>query len=145
MCKWFFIKHQTCPWLICVKHCVCLVWWCSSLRDSKQCGSYYGNKMFFIEEPLKWWHMNNICTLSSDCKHMIPLPFPLFSSPPSPNYAMFLTSRDWPTSFLAFASLKLNYSQIWCWAMRGGLIMYLFREIINWPETEGSKAREIHS
>lgn len=78
-CTWSFIKHQTCPWLICVKHCVCLVWWCSSLRDSKQCGSYYGNKMFFIEEPLKWWHMNNICTLSSDCKHMLSLPFPLFS------------------------------------------------------------------
>lgn len=127
MCaRCFFVKYQTCPWLIGVKRCVCLVWWCSSLRDSMQCGSYYGNKMFFIEEPLKWWHINNICTVhclweSSSCPGIVSTcfhsPFHFFFFPPLyPNSCIFLMSYDQAASFLALCLFEavVLADLIWC-------------------------------
>lgn len=107
---------------------MCLVWWCSSLRDSMQCGSYYGNKMFFIEEPLKWWHINNICTVhclweSSSCPGIVSTCFhtpPSSLPPPFTNSCIFLMSYDQPASFLALCLFEavvladlIWYNQKW--------------------------------
>lgn len=95
-----------------------------------QCGSYYGNKMFFIEGPLKWWHINNICTVHclwencscsgivSTCFHFSSLFF--FFPPPYLNSCIFLISYDQPVSFLALCLFEavvladlIRYNKRW--------------------------------